>query len=132
MLRVFSLLLVFCALALGGCGAGEDGGSSGSEPSASKEDRTTKPRADKVKACLIRGKVPEPERRGKNFWRGLLEGGGGIRVERFPSKARAAAVVRQAVDIDAAATGRYAVLGPFKEVGAAENVEAVADCLKNG
>lgn len=83
--------------------------------------------------CLARGGVSNASRRGDDFWAGIRdEGGGGIRVQRFGSKSEAAQAAREATSIDAAAARRYAVLGPLKGAGAADDVEAVADCLKNG
>jgi hypothetical protein len=77
--------------------------------------------------------VVNVNRTAKNFWVGPRdEGGGAIRVRRFPSEAEAAQAVKDAVEIDAAAAGRYAVLGPFKAAGAKEDLATVADCLKNG
>lgn len=124
-------LLALLTLCLTACG--DDRSKPTAQPEPAPDTSAVKTRPDDATACLARGGVSNARKSGGDLWVGVRdEGGGGIRVQRFGSKSEAAQAVRAARSIDAAAARRYAVLGPLKGAGAADDVKAVADCLKKG
>jgi hypothetical protein len=76
--------------------------------------------------CLEQAGLSNPEQRDADLWRG-----GSVRVHRMTSAAEARSAVRDAVDVWAAAAGRYAVFGTLKTSDESRaDVEAVADFLR--
>jgi hypothetical protein len=125
------MLLALLALVLTACG--DDKSEPRAQPEPAPDHSAVKTGQVDPMVCLARGGVSNARKSGGDLWVGVRnEGGGGIRVQRFGSKPEAAQAVREARSIDAAAAGRYAVLGPLKGAGAADDVNAVAGCLKKG
>lgn len=145
MRQTIAVFLALFSLSLAACGEEDEGSDSAADKPAQttqeqpeqkpEEEPTTteeEPEKPDPQVCLMRGGATKVWKNAPEIWNSVREEGGGMNVELFGSKAEAAQVVRDATDIDAAAAGRYAVLGPLKGGGAKEDVEIVADCLKNG
>jgi hypothetical protein len=143
MCRVAAILFALAALTLAACG---DDGDNGGDRSGDATDQTTQeaqqePDKEKSKeqasekpdpeTCILRGGSSNVRRPDDTLWVG---GDPLMRVREYDSAGEAQADVDAATDVFAKRVGRYAVLGPLKDVepDGDEAVATVADCLRNG
>jgi hypothetical protein len=141
-----TLATALATLALAGCGGddGNGGAAATQTTTAIRTEATTTTRTEAATTagprtttqteeaaaapldCLEQAGLSNPEQRDDDFWRG-----GNVRVQRMTSAAEARSAEHDAVDVWAAAAGRYAVFGTFKTSDDSRaDVEAVADCLR--